>query len=432
MSSDGLRLVSDEALAQIETRELVAAGNDAHSLQGMCEICNVPMNFIEKTCSYRCETCGREEEIVGGQREFIKDKILSGTVRSINGTRRIRYSAGSDYAHVRFNAILNSLITKNNQYAGAKFSSNILVRTANIFNDILKIGASNIEGEKKILKKDNVKDDILGAILYEICRIEGTPRRKRDIAEFLNKSDGTKGIAEGTKFVRDLCISGKLHLDICTDDRAFTQAYTDRYLEALGIEKPEYNKFVVDLVEATKNTSIGYNSVINTKVAGAIWTLVIQEKLNKTRDDVERACDNIRANTFQKYSTAIIANILKFIKIFIENRIHHGYEGRIVKRNELTETQKMRVMNNTTMNNTTGKNGASPALSIEQMIEMIDKITEHIQAAKAEAEKMEQVSAVGMNYGNRRAAYMQQVWTVDVNDPDGDGNVVPRCYSIAQ
>jgi transcription initiation factor TFIIIB Brf1 subunit/transcription initiation factor TFIIB len=269
--------------------------------------------------------CGRLEEIVGGKREYKDDKKSGSSLRmKSSGSRPYKYSVNNDYNRTRHRNLLNALEVKNNEYKGNKFPKSVLTRTANIYNQI-----QNLD----LIKRSNVKYEIIGILMFRICIIEGTPRRKRDIAEFLNKDDGNKGMSEGEKIVRKLCADGKIDLKLDDDDSKSIQGFADRFLESLGYEQnPNYSKFVVQIVDKANEKYIGANSAISSKVAGAVWILVIHENLRKTKEEVELACDRIRANTFTRFSSLIMENLLKFIDVFESNGIKHGFEGRLTKR----------------------------------------------------------------------------------------------------
>jgi hypothetical protein len=109
----------------------------------------------------------------------------------------------------------------------------------------------------------------------------------------------------------------------------------ERYLEVLGIDNERYYAFILALIDRAIKKNIGMSSVMSSKIVGAIWILVQREKLPIDANMIQDRCDNIKKNTWTRFSDAITNNILKFYDIFAEHKIETGIKGRVVRRSEI-------------------------------------------------------------------------------------------------
>jgi transcription initiation factor TFIIIB Brf1 subunit/transcription initiation factor TFIIB len=192
------------------------------------------------------------------------------------------------------------------------------VKAGQWYNDIQKILINTPDGEKKFVKRGDIKDEVLGKLIKYECDRAGIARMDKEIAEFMRLPSA--GLSRGESILRQLHNQGKIELPINIDP---TEGFIERYLESLDINKPHYKDFIAELIQVANTIGVGLRSIANSKVVGAIWVLVQKEKLPITLNELDKKC-NIRRNTFLKFSTAITDKIHKFVDVFEKYNIPHG------------------------------------------------------------------------------------------------------------
>jgi hypothetical protein len=251
--------------------------------------------------------------------------------------RRV-YSVGSDYSRAQRKSILDQLVNNNSAYAGPKIPHDVLVKSATKYNEIqkLRFDIENELGEvaetKGFVKRGNIKNEILGALVFFMCIDAGVSRKKKDIAIFMQLP--TNGISRGEDILRVLHNKGKIKIPLNNET---SEHYVDRYLEALGYmpdneNYERYKDFIMDLVTASRKKKVGMNSIMSSKIVGGIWILAQREKLTIDANTIQDKCDGIKKNTWMRYTNQIMENITKFIDVFDMYNIDHGLRGRVVKR----------------------------------------------------------------------------------------------------
>lgn len=302
-----------------------------------CETCQIPMASSDDNY-YECTSCGLVKSLVGNTTDCNQDSAstLRAGISTTFGNRRQMYSVFHDNAKTQRRLVLEQLLTNNSEYVGNKISLDILQKTATVYNDLQKMEISQEETvtkrslSKKFIKRAAPKDELLGALLYNICRNQGVYVRKKMIAEFMKLNN--LGLSGGENQLRTLLLDHK-ELDVKIADEDQVEIQADRYLEALALEKVEnYKNFIIDLVNKCNEKRVGISSLTSTKVAGAIWILITKLKLNITYTQVENSVDKIRKNTFVKFANAVEKNILKVAEPFIKHNIPTGIHfGKLVK-----------------------------------------------------------------------------------------------------
>jgi hypothetical protein len=302
------------------------------------------MLLNETDNTYCCMECNRISRIVGSMRDQSDD---TGGYSS----RRGNFANGQDHSRAQIKQTFEQLLLFNEKYKGVKIPREILLRAATDYNNIQVAKAEKYEqarfgittdengvpvvakqpnpnDDKKFVRRSYARYEILGALIYYGCITAKIPRKKRDIAEFMQLLD--EGLSRGEDELKNFHADGIIVLPI---DQETTTSYVERYLELLKLDHEErYKFFVIELVKEANRCHIGMNSIDSSKVVGAIWTLVQRIDTTITITDIETKCDGIRKNTFSHFSKAIDANILSFIDVFEKYGIKHGYEGRLKKK----------------------------------------------------------------------------------------------------
>lgn len=340
--------MEDFQLVDPRVFEQITSGYDYEYINGQrgahdfnyCNDCKVAMNNTNE--GYECPECHIVVKMIGEMKDCSEENSSMLKI-SVGGNRSV-YNSVHNYSKIQFKAILDQLMSLNEEYKdGPKFPKNILIATANFYNDIQKLYVDKIDengeicGQKKFVRRSNIKDEILGYCLYCECINGGVPRRKKDISVFMKLQ--SNGISRGEKIMRILHNEGKINLPLNID---FEDDYIERYLESLGIINTEnmteqeikYCGFVRELVNESERKKVGMSSVISSKIVGAIWILISHTKMQIDTNTVEECCDKIRKNTFMRFAKTVEEprNLVKFIDIFNKYEVPHGIKGRIVKR----------------------------------------------------------------------------------------------------
>jgi hypothetical protein len=286
-----------------------------------CDECEVPMEL--SGIEYHCKLCGYTQR---NEIENTKDhdETVSTSIRITTGANRGRFHNNvGDYTKTQRKVILQQLLQQQSKFTGPPIQINILNATATRYNSIQKMitedeydGNGDVKGQKKFVRRGTIKDEILAALLYFECSAEGLFRKKKDIATFMGLA--TNGFSRGENILRNLEAEGKIELPA---DNEPIQGFVDRYMEALNIVNPAYEKFVVEIVEVSEKHRIGMNSQISSKIVGAIWTLITKCRLGITSATLEKHTDNTKKNTFMKFCNVISANMCVFAPVFVKHGI---------------------------------------------------------------------------------------------------------------
>lgn len=298
--------------------QLVGVPN-THDIQpNYCQDCIIPM--ILAGSDYQCSQCGRVRHFAG---DICKDRddVTSSSIRIASGINKGRfYNISGDYARTQMKTIVDQLLQKHSAFTGMAFPLNILHAAATQYNRIQKYITEDdvdesgiVRGQKKFVRRGNIKDEILAALIYfEGIRIN-VVRKKRDIAIFMKLP--TYGFSRGEDILRNLQAESKI--DIPVDDEPI-EGYVDRYMDGLNLDNPNYSRFIIDLVQESETRKIGMNSQLSSKIVGAIWILIDKCHLGISYAKLEKATDNTKRNTFSKFYNIVINNIGAFAHIFVK------------------------------------------------------------------------------------------------------------------
>lgn len=336
-------LVKDDVFEEISA--LLPASTDAEFAD--CDQCAVPMRPTMD--GYECLQCGKLSRVVGGLSDCNSGANGLITIKGARGSTM--YTSNLDYSHVQLRAIQNLLASLNEQFPHDKIQQNVLSKTAAMYNEIQNIvrKVTTPDGkvvERKIVFRANLKSEVLGAIIHFMCYHCGVARQHSEITEFMQL--GTPGISRGENLLRELANQKYITLPADIDP---LPDFTTRFLEKLnlldssevanGLNRAadskcvtgmRYKAFVEDLVTRANDLHISMDSLLPSKVVGAIYILVTKSNLPVTCAQIETACDNVRKNTFMNFATKIEKFILRFVTIFEKHGVPHGIRGRLVRR----------------------------------------------------------------------------------------------------
>lgn len=303
------------AALEAATFDYSMSPSEAHN---MCTECGIAMD--QSTTDYRCPYCGlvkpNDHEIA-----IPRSDVASSSVRITTGANAGRFhSASSNYSSKQKKDVSVLLNARANEYKGSPISPDILAAAASNYNEIQKYVTEdkldqegNVVGVQKFVRRSNVRLEILAAIIYFALVSRGVGRKKKDISDFMGLN--VQGFSRGEDIVRDIVSKGQVSFTI--EDET-PQGYVSRYLGAMNADKPNYSQFVVRIVEIAEKEHIGPTFQTPSKIAGAIWLLVIKCSLNFSAKDIEKHTDKTRSTTFIKFFKLIMKSITKFKPAFDE------------------------------------------------------------------------------------------------------------------
>lgn len=291
------------------------SGSDAGSLQvprNYCPDCpDTPLQL--QNCEYKCPLCGRTESA----------DITGLDIKTLMGANTLgRFRSAEGYIKTQKEAIMKLLKANNETFTGDKFSPELLEEVATQYNIIQNLAdeiydeKGEVIGTKKFVRRSNIKDEVLATLIYLECINRKVVRKKKDIAAFMKLQ--TNGFSSGENILRSLYAEGKINIDIGDEP---IEGFAARYLDGLGIENEMYTKFIIDIINTADQKKVGVSSITSSKVVGTIWLLNVQLGLNIKVDQLERAGDNTKKNTFIKFYNEVIRNIKLFIHIFKRHNV---------------------------------------------------------------------------------------------------------------
>lgn len=281
---------------------------------GICKLCAVAM-VVEFNGEQKCPECGLIEH-VGALQDF-DGKDISGYTTNSSGFRSY-YSTNNNYARKQEKDILGQLEELALVYKGPAIPHHIRVTAGQWYNDIQKILIDTPDGERKFVKRGDIKDEVLGKLIKYECDRAGIARMDSEIAKFMRLPCG--GLSRGESILRDLHMNGKIELPINMDP---TSGFITRYLDCLMLDVAKYKPFLEELIKRANTIGVGLRSISSSKVVGAIWVLVQKEKLPITSNDLDKKCD-VKQNTFKKFSEAVLVRLHRFVDIFEAHGVNHG------------------------------------------------------------------------------------------------------------
>lgn len=306
-------LIPDEQFTQLS----VGVTGSVPNHHNYCEVCRIPMTRERNI--WTCATCGLMSVVEGEVKDHGEDSKLS--MRITNSGRY--YKVTADYNKAQFREISEHLAKNNDKCPdNLKIPLSIIEKVAANYNDIQKLEniSNSVNGQtRKFVKRGNNKDEILAALVFDECNKANMVRKKSDIAEWMQLKK--KGFSRGETILKSLKSTSKIKLQL---DAESMDSFINRYLNAVGVMDIQHRKFVSDLVQKSFECFIGNNSIVPTKVVGAIWILITREDTYKsiTVDHIESKCDNIKKNTFIKFVKAIEENIDLVVDVFRQYNIH--------------------------------------------------------------------------------------------------------------
>jgi hypothetical protein len=307
MDSDNRLVDADlfDAMADGRLDGCVVSSNAA--VRNYCPDCPDMLMQLQLN-EYKCPSCGRTEPA----------DITGLDIKTLMGANTLgRFRSAEGYIKTQKEAIVKLMKSNNDSFTGDKFPPELLEEVASQYNIIQNLAeeiyddAGKVVGTKKFVRRRNIKDEVLATLIYLECINRKVVRKKKDVAAFMKLQ--TNGFSSGENILRSLYAEGKITIDIGDEP---VDGFAMRYLDGLGIENVEYTQFITDIIRTAEAKNIGVNSITSSKVVGTIWLLNMQLGLNIKVDQLERAGDNTKKNTFIKFYNEVVRNIKLFVHVF--------------------------------------------------------------------------------------------------------------------
>lgn len=281
-----------------------------------CPDCQIAM--ILAGSEYSCANCGQVKQFMADSCSN-HEETASGMICVASGSRKSRiYNISTDYTKTQKKFILEQLMQNRANFKGTAIPTNVLQAAATQYNTIQKFitedmydSQGNVVGKKKFVRRGNIKDEILAALIYFECIREGLVRKKRDIAIFMRLPN--YGFSRGEGIVRELHEKGKIDIPVNEEP---IDGFVDRYFEALNMENDPGKDFVVELVEESERKKVGMSSQLSSKAAASLWIYITKRGIKITSQQLERAADNTKKNTFMKFVKTVQSNMKIFAPVF--------------------------------------------------------------------------------------------------------------------
>jgi hypothetical protein len=283
------------------------------AILGVCPNCETMMSVCG--ADYQCGNCGYIAAGEVEERRDPSDTVSIGQRRTIGAQKGRMYNPMNDYSKAQRKAVQDHLMRCRRDYAGDKIPENVLSKVAEIYNTIQQFPVADDGNEKKFVRRGPIKDEILAELIDKICESEGIARQPQEIAQFMKLR--SHGYARGAKIVSKLIVDGRLVLPRPVDDET---RFAECYLEKMKMESPIYLGFVRDIVIVSEKLKLCMSSQPSSKVAGALYLLVVSKKMPFTVADLEKIT-GIKYNTFKKFYDAVVANKHEFVDVFMNYEI---------------------------------------------------------------------------------------------------------------
>lgn len=307
--SNAFKLQFDDLLEKMTMFEESAKSPIFGDFDGKCEVevsvakqdctnCCMPMEIKTETMEYHCLQCGMIKPSFGGVSE---ESTNDSKINISSGSTSSFYSVSSSK-----NSVLEKLKENQKIYTGLAFDTNLLIETANIYNNIRVV----LAGKTDSVRREKV-DEIIAAVLYYVCSANKTPRKKSEIARFMLLSHD--GFSKGEDLVRMMANAKLIELNTDIDD---TQEFIRGYLEKLNIDTTENLPFVCELLKTAEDGALGLESKNSSKIAAGLWILIRTKKYPIGEAAFEKTVGGCRSNTYLKFCNMVIREREVFKPLF--------------------------------------------------------------------------------------------------------------------
>ena len=286
-----------------------------------CPTCQIPMQHT--IAEFQCTKCYRKETYISDHCNADECSYAS-SIRIGTGSKKgMFYNVSQDYSISQHNATTELLYKYSIEWVGPPpIPKGVLSSAASSYNSIQSnVRAARVNSDatesKNFVHRASIMNQILASLIFHESRAAGNAIPRAIIAKFMQLE--SSGFAKGDDIVRNAVSRGYIDLALDIDD---TGSYVGRYLEALELEEdPSNSAFIEEIVAAADAEFIGSSSHLSSKIVGALLLLIRGRAYSISMEKLETNTDNIKRNTFMRFSKAVIDNIKIFKHIFRKYKV---------------------------------------------------------------------------------------------------------------
>ncbi|GFR89407.1 BA71V-C315R [Elysia marginata] len=165
--------------------------------------------------------------------------------------------------------------------------------------DVLRDVAENYNIiQRDAVKRSMMKRGILAALVFHACISRGFTRARAEAAEFAKLPN--HGIARGDDFLRSIDEDRGLDIDMNKDRLRPHIITTFAHLDLAEQRHEPLREAVAAIVKIAKDKSIGFRSVMRSKVAATTAEVLRRKKMDITPLDISAKC-RIRIHTIRRF-----------------------------------------------------------------------------------------------------------------------------------
>lgn len=318
-------------LAKLKERLVINKKNNTDETDlEYCKNCNVKMGTYLDEFHMSCPKCNRSISVdVEETSNITKWSSNISTNSSYSFRPTINNSSKNPFSKSMFSNtvpqhnhtqrhkdILNKLKKYNDNNKKFNISLNIL-KDATMMYIQIQDNYKMKHGENFTRRGDTL-DGILGACIIRKCKIEGCPKTKTQIANFMQTSESK--ISGGILTLKQLSKSGIVNIDFDNNDKKGDSIIS--YFEDFQIN-PKFKLFIEDVIQRIydKNISEISHSNTHTIIIGCIYTLTVVMGNPLTHEIIQNFSEGITKSTYINIYNHISNNMKKLKKPFYRHKI---------------------------------------------------------------------------------------------------------------
>lgn len=286
-----------------------------------CIDCKTPMRISAE--EYICETCGYTTPYNNVHTDYTNTG--SSSIKCSHGAHKGRHynMTPADYTKVQLKSTMDLLARNASEYTGPSIPHDVLSASAQQYNRVQQLSQAQISldsnrDDKKFVSRGDIKDEIIAFFISNNCLKNNIWRKASDISKFMKLPNG---FSRGESIVRQLAAKGLIEI---YQDEYGSEIFTNKYFESLGLDDDEIgHKFVREIIDISYDHYICHESVIISRVVGAIWAYLRKRYPKITCEMLEAAADGTKKTTFMKFYNAIFE-----YDVFQPVYIKYGFEWR--------------------------------------------------------------------------------------------------------
>jgi len=313
----------DNAILTSDDQQSTSKIKDSQTDEVICDLCSCGGALKSYTNGYKkiCDDCGLVSDTDGQLFDGLElDNQVVTCLRIVGpGSSQLQsdlYKSGTANTSNQKARVFEDLQRLKSRYAsdkGKNFPTDVLKLTAEYYHDV----------QKECVKRNNNKKCILAACLRIACWNKDFAPSNIEIAEFMGLD--RKGFAKGEKFILTLVAAGRMDININSDPTIPTITTIFAIIGLIGVEYDELKQASFCIVDVALDNNIGTSSVIRSKVAGAIYDVILRsQKSEKFKKLFRTPIGNrefyssgmVKKNTVDKFLTELFDYHSYFVNVY--------------------------------------------------------------------------------------------------------------------